>query len=74
MTRLVEVPEGCRAVFVTEQLAARYADWQGVVAPAPFYLIEAKVVSTESPLIIDVQTRYVGRTDEVEAAFPVATG
>jgi len=59
MTRTIEVPEGCKAILVSDQLLARYADWTEI------HGCEARVTSIRggeiepSDLIVDVQTRYV---------------
>lgn len=59
MSRTVEVPEGCKAVFVTDQMVERYADWMLVGT------CELKATSLDggpvgpSDLVIDVQSRYV---------------
>lgn len=49
------MPAGCRAIFVTDQLADKYADWQ------PVFPSEARAVLTDDPLVLDVETRYSGR-------------
>jgi len=56
--RTVVVPDGYKAILITDQLAAHYTDWTALTAPAPYTHIEAKASPTKDPLVLDVQTRY----------------
>lgn len=56
MTRTIEVPEGCKAIIVSDQLLARYEDWTRIDG------VEVRVTggaSEAAALIVDVQARYV---------------
>lgn len=52
--RTVEVPEGCKAIIVSDQLLSQYERW--------VYLgnVEARVVPTDDRLVVDVEARRVG--------------
>ena len=57
--RTISVPDGCKVIIVSDQLLEQFADWKPLTAPAPYDRIEAKASTTDDPLIVDVQTRYV---------------
>lgn len=62
MSSTIEVPDGCVAVIVTEQLRDTFADWTRVGPPpndVGYSGVEVKVVPTDNPAIWDVQSRYV---------------
>ena len=56
--RTITVPDGCKAVLVTDQLAEQWTDWQAISARAPYTRVEAKATATDDPLVLDVRTRY----------------
>lgn len=59
--RTIEVPEGCKAVLVSDQFLDRYTEWTAVIPrniPHPYTNIEIKVEPIDE-LLIDVATRYV---------------
>ena len=59
----VEVPLGAKAIIVTDQLLAHYTDWTRVPAEGVKGHIEARVVPTKDPNVVDVLTRYVAPDD-----------
>jgi hypothetical protein len=52
------VPDGCKAIIVTDQLLEQFKDWQPLTAPAPYSRIEAKASPADDSLVVEMQTRY----------------
>jgi hypothetical protein len=53
-TPLVAVPHGFKAIIVSDQLLAQFEDW----TPVP-ETCQARVVPTDNPHVVDVESRYV---------------
>ncbi len=51
---LIEVPPGAKAIIVHDQLLAQYEDWTAVPEN-----VQARVVPTDNPNVVDVQSRFL---------------
>lgn len=51
---LIEVPPGSKAIIVSDQLLAQFEGWTGVPETC-----QARVVPTDNPHVVDVESRYV---------------
>jgi hypothetical protein len=53
-TPLVAVPRGSKAIIVSDQLLAQYEDWTAIPEN-----VQARVVPTDDPHVVDLQSRIV---------------
>lgn len=51
------MPEGCKAIIVSDQLAARFVDWR-TFSPDEHGVIECRVIQADDVLTADVECRY----------------